>query len=192
MLSDSVVSAYINIFSLEGEKDLSNEKLCVVNYFGQKVLVSLEVAEFLRKDELYMQAQKKKELRHWEMRRPEEVNQSEFVHKEKSVEDIAIDNYFLSEIALLSKTVLSEEIHSLKEILVWYYCDGLSMEAIGSRLGISKAAVSKRHKKILKRMREELHLTDVQVRLLLRLTKAVLVSYIAGGNDLFIHMCRSR
>lgn len=183
VLSDSIVSAYINIFSLEGEKDLIDEKLCVVNYCGQKVSVSLEIAEFLRKDDLYIQAQKKKEQRHWDMRRPEEINESEFVHREKSVEDRAIDNYFLSKIAFLSETVLSEEIHSLKEILVWYYCDRLSMEAIGSRLGISKAAVSKRHKKILKRMREEPHLTNVQVRLLLRLTKVVLVSYIVGGND---------
>lgn len=166
---------------------MNDKSLCSVDYFGQDIFVSQEVAEFLREDELYMQAQKKKEQRHLDMRDLEEISEEEYFHKDKNVEKQAIENYFISQVVELSQAILSVEIHSLKEILVWYYCDGLSMEAIGSRLGISKVAVSKRHKKILKRIREELHLTNGQVRFLFLwiwwLTNIVLVSYIVGGKN---------
>ena len=143
---------------LEGGKGLDSKNLRPIEYYGQTVMVTQEVAEFLDKDDLYMQAQRKKERRHMDMRRIEDIYNIESCDQSKAVEDQASENYFISRITELSATVLSEEIQSLKDIIVWYYCDGLSMEAIGGRLGISKAAVSKRHKKILKRLKEELHL----------------------------------
>ncbi len=64
-----------------------SEKLVDIEYYEQKVLVSEEVAIFLHEDDLYMMAQKKKEQRHWDSRRPEDIPVSEYFKGYKSVED---------------------------------------------------------------------------------------------------------
>ena len=105
----------------------------VITYSGQQVSVPKEVADFLEQDRKREQAQDKRDYRH--------LSKSDF-------ETVL----FCSDCVRrpVEDTVLGDQGRDLVELR---YGRGLTMEEIGTIYGVSKAAVSKRLKKLHEQLR---------------------------------------
>ena len=112
----------------------------VISYSGQQVSVPKEVADFLEQDRKREQAQDKRHLSKSEFETV--LSGSDCVRR--PVEDAALWNLQLE---TLRKAVdgLGDQGRDLVELR---YGRGLTMEEIGTIYGVSKAAVSKRLKKL--------------------------------------------
>ena len=119
-----------------------------ITYSGQQVSVPKEVADFLEQDRKREQAQDKQDQRH--------LSKSEFETVlfcsdcvRRPVEDTVLRNLQLE---CLRKAVdgLGDQGRDLVELR---YGQGLTMEEIGTIYGVSKAAVSKRLKKLHEQLR---------------------------------------
>ena len=112
----------------------------VITYSGQQVSVPKEVADFLEQDRKREQAQDKRHLSKSEFETV--LSGSDCVRR--PVEDAALWNLQLE---TLRKAVdgLGDQGRDLVELR---YGRGLTMEEIGTIYGVSKAAVSKRLKKL--------------------------------------------
>ena len=120
----------------------------VIVYNGEQVSVPKEVADFLEQDRKREQAQEKRDQRH--------LSRSEFETVlfcsdcvRRPVEDAVFRNLQLE---CLRKAVdgLGDQGRELVELR---YGQGLTMEEIGTIYGVSKAAVSKRLKKLHEQLR---------------------------------------
>ena len=120
----------------------------VIIYGGQQVSVPREVADFLEQDRKREQAQDKQDQRH--------LSKSEFETMlsgsdcvRRPVEDAVLRNLQLE---TLRKAVdgLGDQGRDLVELR---YGRGLTLEEIGRIYGVSKAAVSKRLKKLHEQLR---------------------------------------
>ena len=120
----------------------------VIFYHGEQVSVPKEVADFLEQDRKREQAQDKQDQRH--------LSKSEFETVlfcsdcvRRPVEDTVLRNLQLE---CLRKAVdgLGDQGRELVELR---YGQGLTMEEIGTIYGVSKAAVSKRLKKLHEQLR---------------------------------------
>ena len=120
----------------------------VITYRGQQVSVPKEVADFLEQDRKREQAQDKQDQRH--------LSKSEFETVlfcsdcvRRPVEDTVLRNLQLE---CLRKAVdgLGTQGRDLVELR---YGQGLTVEEIGTIYGVSKAAVSKRLKKLHEQLR---------------------------------------
>ena len=121
----------------------------VIPYSGQQVSVLKEVADFLEQDRKREQAQDKQDQRH--------LSKSEFETVlfcsdcvRRPVEDTVLRNLQLE---CLRKAVdgLGDQGRDLVELR---YGQGLTMEEIGTIYGVSKAAVSKRLRKLHEQLRD--------------------------------------
>ena len=114
----------------------------VIIYGGQQVSVPREVADFLEQDRKREQAQDKQDQRHLET----VLSDSECVRR--PVEDTVLRNLQLE---CLRKAVdgLGDQGRERVELR---YGQGLTMGEIGTIYGVSKAAVSKRLKKLHEQM----------------------------------------
>ncbi len=121
----------------------------VITYRGQQVSVPKEVADFLERDRKREQAREKQDERH--------LSKSEFEtalscseHVRRPVEDAALWN--------LQLETLREAVRSLGDqdwdLIELRYGRSLTMEEIGMIYGVSKAAVSKRLKKLHEQPRD--------------------------------------
>ena len=117
----------------------------VITYSGQQVSVPKEVADFLEQDRKREQAQDKRHLSKSEFETV--LSGSDCVRR--PVEDAALWNLQLE---TLRKAVdgLGDQGRDLVELR---YGRGLTMEEIGTIYGVSKAAVSKRLKKLHEQLR---------------------------------------
>ena len=120
----------------------------VITYSGQQVSVPKEVADFLEQDRKREQAQEKQDKRH--------LSKSEFETVlfcsdcvRRPVEDTVLRNLRLE---CLRKAVDDLGDSGLDLIQLRYGRD-LTMEEIGTIYGVSKAAVSKRLKKLHEQLR---------------------------------------
>ena len=120
----------------------------VITYSGQQVSVPKEVADFLEQDRKREQAQEKRDQRH--------LSRSEFETVlfcsdcvRRPVEDAVFRNLQLE---CLRKAVDDLGDSGLDLIQLRYGRD-LTMEEIGTIYGVSKAAVSKRLKKLHEQLR---------------------------------------
>lgn len=139
---------------------ITDNKLIEVDYYYEdvtkakkyqkvKVSVTQEVAEFLDSDRRKEQSYRRQCRRR--------IDNSDFEEK--------LDLYHLpGKDSLLNLVIKREEIRQLQqaynalttdeqELVTRYYYLEQTMEDIGKRLGISKMAVSKRHKRIIEKMR---------------------------------------
>ena len=120
----------------------------VITYSGQQVSVPKEVADFLEQDRKREQAQDKRDQRH--------LSKSDFETVlfcsdcvRRPVEDTVLRNLQLE---CLRKAV--EDLGTQgRDLVELRYGQGLTMEEIGTIYGVSKAAVSKRLKKLHKQLR---------------------------------------
>ncbi|WP_458255472.1 RNA polymerase sigma factor [Dysosmobacter welbionis] len=114
----------------------------VISYSGQQVSVPKEVADFLEQDRKREQAQEKQNKRHLSKSAFETVlSSSDCVRR--PVEDAVLWNLQLE---TLRKAV--DELGEQDRDLIQLRYGGLTMEEIGTIYGVSKAAVSKRLKKL--------------------------------------------
>ena len=120
----------------------------VITYSGQQVSVPKEVADFLEQDRKREQAQKKQDERH--------LSKSEFETVlfcsdcvRRPVEDAVFRNLQLE---CLRKAV-DDLGDSGWDLIQLRYGRDLTMEEIGTIYGVSKAAVSKRLKKLHEQLR---------------------------------------
>ena len=120
----------------------------VIIYSGQQVSVPKEVADFLEQDRKREQAQDKRDHRHLSKRDFETVLFcSDCVRR--PVEDTVLRNLQLE---CLRKAV--EDLGAQgRDLVELRYGQGLTMEEIGTIYGVSKAAVSKRLKKLHEQLR---------------------------------------
>ena len=120
----------------------------VITYSGQQVSVPKEVADFLEQDRKREQAQDKRDHRH--------LSKSDFETVlfcsdcvRRPVEDAVFRNLQLE---CLRKAVDGLGTQG-RELIELRYGQGLTMEEIGTIYGVSKAAVSKRLKKLHEQLR---------------------------------------
>ena len=120
----------------------------VITYSGQQVSVPKEVADFLEQDRKREQAQKKRDERH--------LSKSEFETVlfcsdcvRRPVEDAALRNLQLETL----RKAVDDLGDSGRDLIQLRYGRDLTMEEIGTIYGVSKAAVSKRLKKLHEQLR---------------------------------------
>ena len=120
----------------------------VITYSGQQVSVPKEVADFLEQDRKREQAQDKRDQRHLSKSEFETVlSGSDCVRR--PVEDPVLWTLRLESLQKAME-VLD---HQSREFIDFRYDRGLTMEEIGTIYGVSKAAVSKRLKKLHEQLR---------------------------------------
>ena len=120
----------------------------VITYSGQQVSVPKEVADFLEQDRKREQAQEKQDKRHLSKSAFETVlSGSDCVRR--PVEDAVLRN--------LQLETLRNAVYDLgdpgRDLIQLRYGRDLTMEEIGMIYGVSKAAVSKRLKKLHEKLR---------------------------------------
>ena len=120
----------------------------VITYSGQQVSVPKEVADFLEQDRKREQAQEKRDQRH--------LSRSEFETVlfcsdcvRRPVEDAVLWNLQLETL----RKAVDELGEQDRDLIQLRYGRGLIMEEIGTIYGVSKAAVSKRLKKLHEQLR---------------------------------------
>ena len=119
----------------------------VIVYNGEQVSVSKDVADFLEQDRKREQAQEKQDARHLSKSEFETVPfGSDCVRR--PVEDAALRNLQLENL----RKAIAELDAQGQNLLSLRYSDVLTMEEIGQIYGISKMAVSKRLKKLHKKL----------------------------------------
>lgn len=121
----------------------------VISYSGQQVSVPKEIADFLEQDRKREQAQEKHDKRHLSKSAFETVlSSSDCVRR--PVEDAVLWNLQLE---TLRKAVNSLDYQG-RDLIQFRYGNGLTMDEIGTIYGVSKAAVSKRLKKLHEQLRD--------------------------------------
>ena len=119
----------------------------VIVYNGEQVSVPKEVADFLEQDRKRQQAQDKQDARHLSKSEFETVlSGSDCVRR--PVEDAALRNLQLEN---LRKAIAELDVQG-QNLLSLRYSDVLTMEEIGQIYDISRMAVSKRLKKLHKKL----------------------------------------
>ena len=123
-----------------------NDNIVIV-YNGEQVSVPKEVADFLEQDRKREQAQEKQDARHLSKSEFETVPSGSDCD-ERPVEDAVLRNLRLENLrgAIAELDVQGQNLLSLR------YSDALTMEEIGQIYGISRMAVSKRLKKLRKKL----------------------------------------
>ena len=119
----------------------------VIVYNGEQVSAPKEVADFLEQDRKREQAQEKQDARHLSKSEFETVL-SGFEGVKRPVEDAVLRNLRLENLrgAIAELDVQGQNLLSLR------YSGELTMEEIGQIYGISRMAVSKRLKKLRKKL----------------------------------------
>lgn len=149
-----------------------------INYYGQKITVSDEVAEFLEQDRLRESAQRRSDQRHLDFVGNEIYTMLGLFTDEPT--DPTFEQAFL----LLRKHKLRKIFPTLpdddQKLLRFYYFRFYTLEQIGKEFGISKMAISKRLRKILDLLRslmEDVAPYFSQIFLETRFTNLLCVSY---------------
>ena len=153
-------------------------KMKNINYYGQKITVSDEVAEFLEQDRLRESAQRRSDQRHLDFVGNEIYTMPGLFTDEPT--DPTFEQAFL----LLRKHKLRKIFPTLpdddQKLLRFYYFRFYTLEQIGKEFGISKMAISKRLRKILDLLRslmEDEAPYFSQIFLETRFTNLLCVSY---------------
>ena len=140
-------AARVCAFPWKAERMQMNDSV-VITYCGQQVSVPKEVADFLEQDRKREQAQDKRDHRH--------LSKSDFETVlfcsdcvRRPVEDTVLRNLQLETL----RKAVDELGDQDRDLIQLRYGSGLTMEEIGTIYGISKAAVSKRLKKLHEQLR---------------------------------------
>ena len=124
----------------------------MVDYFYKKVEVSQEVADFLEWDRKRSAAEKKRIERHIVYCDFDKVTNLAVVSQSEDILDSAIHNLQVQALLITIQTLSQDERH----LLFLRFWRDMTMQGIGGYFKISKMAVSKRLKKLLAFLREEL------------------------------------
>ena len=122
-----------------------------------------EVQAFLEADKRRQEAQDRSDRRHLSMG---DFEQEVLASKRLSQ---PVDDTYLEVVHRLELEELRSAIRKLtpeeKKLIYLYYYESWSMERIGKQFGISKMAVSKRHTKVIKRLRELMQIGSLSIGL---------------------------
>ncbi|MBQ5995541.1 MAG: sigma-70 family RNA polymerase sigma factor [Clostridia bacterium] len=122
-----------------------------------------EVQAFLETDKRRQEAQDRSDRRHLSMG---DFEQEVLASKRLSQ---PVDDTYLEVVHRLELEELRSAIRKLtpeeKKLIYLYYYESWSMERIGKQFGISKMAVSKRHTKVIKRLRELMQIGSLSIGL---------------------------
>jgi RNA polymerase sigma factor (sigma-70 family) len=122
-----------------------------INYYGQQISVSDEVAEFLEQDRLRQAAQQRSDKRHIDF------VDIDFACSANLLDDTPPDPTFEQAFINLQLRDLRTAYQSLsdddRKLLCLYYYHELSMEEIGKTYSVTKMAISKRLRKLHDRLR---------------------------------------
>ena len=122
-----------------------------INYYGQNISVSDDVAEFLEQDRRREAAQERSNQRHHDYIGVDIASIPDLftnAHSDPTFEK-AYRNLRLEALRKAYQTLSDDE----RKLLCLYYYHEFSMEEIGRRLGVTKMAISKRLRKILDHLR---------------------------------------
>ena len=122
-----------------------------INYYGQAITVSDEIATFLEQDQLREAAQLKSDKRHLDFMGDEVACTSDLLSNAFSdpTFDKAFRNLRLQDLRKAYQTLSDDD----RKLLCLYYYHELSMEQIGRKYGVTKMAISKRLRKLNDRLR---------------------------------------
>ena len=123
-----------------------------INYFGQDIEVSDEVAAFLEADRKKEDAQGRSDRRHLS-KRAEKVSSGGRVSEFRDPTFEAVARKLRNEALYAAINKLSSRD---KEVVELYYWERLTMQEIADCLGVSRMAISKRLKKIYRQLRESM------------------------------------
>ena len=142
----AVPAARVCTLPSKAERTQMNDNVVIV-YNGEQVSVPKEVADFLEQDRKREQAQEKQDARHLSKSEFETVL-SGLECVKRPVEDAVLRNLQLENLrgAIAELDVQGQNLLSLR------YSGELTMEEIGQIYGISRMAVSKRLKKLHKKL----------------------------------------
>ena len=142
----AVPAARVCTLPSKAERTQMNDNVVIV-YNGEQVSVPKEVADFLEQDRKREQAQEKQDARHLSKSEFETVLSGLDCVK-RPVEDAVLRNLRLENLrgAIAELDVQGQNLLSLR------YSGELTMEEIGQIYGISRMAVSKRLKKLHKKL----------------------------------------
>lgn len=142
----AVPAARVCTLPSKAERTQMNDNVVIV-YNGEQVSVPKEVADFLEQDRKREQAQEKQDARHLSKSEFETVLSGMECVK-RPVEDAVLRNLRLENLrgAIAELDVQGQNLLSLR------YSGELTMEEIGQIYGISRMAVSKRLKKLHKKL----------------------------------------
>ena len=142
----AVPAARVCTLPSKAERTQMNDNVVIV-YNGEQVSVPKEVADFLEQDRKWEQAQEKQDARHLSKSEFETVLSGSDCVK-RPVEDAVLRNLQLENLrgAIAELDVQGQNLLSLR------YSGELTMEEIGQIYGISRMAVSKRLKKLHKKL----------------------------------------
>ena len=142
----AVPAARVCTLPSKAERTQMNDNVVIV-YNGEQVSVPKEVADFLEQDRKRQQAQDKQDARHLSKSEFETVLSGSNCVK-RPVEDAVLRNLRLENLrgAIAELDVQGQNLLSLR------YSGELTMEEIGQIYGISRMAVSKRLKKLHKKL----------------------------------------
>ena len=122
-----------------------------INYYGQTITVSDEVAAFLEQDRLREAAQLKRDKRHLDFSGAKITCASVLLFNAFSdpTFEKAFRNLRLQDLRKAYQTLSDDD----RQLLCLYYYHELSMEQIGRKYGVTKMAISKRLRKLNDRLR---------------------------------------
>ena len=122
-----------------------------INYYGQQITVSDEVAEFLEQDRLRQAAQQRNDRRHIDFVDIELACATNLLYDTPSdpTFEKAFRNLQLRDLRIAFQTLSDDD----RKLLCLYYYHELSMEEIGKKYGVTKMAISKRLRKLHDRLR---------------------------------------
>jgi RNA polymerase sigma factor (sigma-70 family) len=145
-VDSAVPAARVCTLPSKAERTQMNANVVIV-YNGEQVSVPKEVADFLEQDRKREQAQEKQDARHLSKSEFETVPSGSDCVK-RPVEDAVLRNLRLENLrgAIAELDVQGQNLLSLR------YSGELTMEEIGQIYGISRMAVSKRLKKLHKKL----------------------------------------
>lgn len=123
-----------------------------INYFGEDIEVSDEVAAFLEADHRKEDSQGRSDRRHLS-KRAEKVSSGRRASEFRDPTFEAVAGKLRNEALYAAIDKLSSRD---KEVVELYYWEELTMQEIADRFGVSRMAISKRLKKILGQLRESM------------------------------------
>ncbi|MBQ8688474.1 MAG: sigma-70 family RNA polymerase sigma factor [Ruminococcus sp.] len=115
---------------------------------NESVEISNKLYEFLETDRRRQDAEERSDRRHLSKSSFEMVRLSK-EYSSRAFEDAVFHRLDLEKMYEAMKLLTADE----QKLIILYYWKNKSMQEIGECLGISKMAVSKRHQKILNKMR---------------------------------------
>ena len=120
-------------------------------YHGSEVVVSKEVAEFLEQERKRGNAEERSDRRHKDFK---DLETAELLNAQMDFSDPIPNDVIREETLERLRNIVNALDDDSRQLIELHYFKECSLTAIAEFFGITKQALSKRHTKLLKKMRE--------------------------------------